>query len=163
MGTHKKIDQQMTMFLLVLHSTAALLLAPQAPLQIAKSPAAPRAAVSAMFGIDNGKDLRKVAAATLASVVILASPTAALAKGGGHGGGGGGGGGHSYSSSHSSAPQTRSLHSYSRYASPKAASVRSSLPSQGRRGSSSSSRRRRNGYSFSSSSQGTSAPTLAPP
>jgi len=137
----------------------ALMLAHRAPPHLAKSSAPPRAAVSAVFGIDNENNLRKAATAALASIVILSSPTAAFAKGGGHGGGGhGGGGGHS---SHSS-PATRSLHSYSRYASPKAASASSSL-GQGRRASSSS--RRRNGYSRLSSSQGSSssAVILAPP
>ena len=149
--------------LLCLQSTA-FMLTPRAAPHIAKAAPPPRAAVSAIFGHDNEHDLRKAAAATLASIVILASPTAAFAKGGGHGGGGGGGGGGGHGSYHgsssSSAPATRSLHSYTRYASPKAASAHS----QGRRGSSPSSRRGRNGRSSVSSSRSApSAATFAPP
>ena len=147
---------------LALHSTAFLL----APPHIVKPPVPQRAAISAIFSIDNEKDIRNVAV-VLASAMILASPTPAFAKGGGHGGGGGGGGGgHSSHSSHSSSSSsaTRSLHSYSRYASPKPASVSSSSSlGQGRRGSSSSSRRgKRYSSSGSSYSPASSATTLAP-
>ena len=71
MGRRDKIPQALaivamkTVFLLLLvHSATALLLAPRAPPHmIIKSPAAPRAAVNAMFGIDlrNEDDLRKAA------------------------------------------------------------------------------------------------------
>ena len=86
-------------------------------------PRRPQAARSAL-----SDSLRAASAATLASVVLIASPMAVHAKGGGHGGGGGHGSSH-HGSSHHSTSSRRTLRSSRRRTSGPSSSSSSSRSS----------------------------------